>query len=304
MKGFFAMENVEKRNIKEIALYYLASLYYDREFLTWDKFEDMAVVFHQNSRLESCWNRRTRKSFEQMSLYLLEMFQMIKRDSDKAYWLYYENSQCVSLGKMDGIGRLSHYDKIAELSLKMRNCIKNKTFINDYILSLKEKIVSQVMYLKCNQEFDESIKAEIFEQFAILNEMNDNHPEDIFRQAKKVKRLLDQNTRMINLKAQKEELENRKRQEEIRTKNQPKVDEINTYFNSPKEQLEDIMEIAVPILEKMRALKETTTDENEKKVLEAKIFNMEMSLLIGNVEAIQKEIAQFEDMSNANRRSR
>lgn len=303
MKGFFAMETDEKRNIKEIALYYLANLYYDREFLTWDKFEDMAIVF-QNSCLESCWNRRTRKSFEQMSFYLLEMLQIIKRDSDKATWLYFENSQCVSLGKMDGVGHLSHYEQIAALSLKMRNCIKNKTFINDYVLSLKEKIVSQVMYLKCNQELDESIKAEIFEQFAILNEINDNHPEDIFRQIKKVKRLLDQNNRIKNLKAQKEELENRKRQEEIRTKNQPKVDEINAYFNGPEEQPENIMEIAVPILEKMHDLKETITDENEKKILEASIFNMEMSLLIGNVEAIQKEIAQFEDISNVIRRSR
>lgn len=292
MKGFFTMENVEKRNIKEIALYYLANLYYDREFLTWDKFEDMAVIFHQNSRLESCWNRKTRKSFEQMSFYLLEMLQIIKRDSDKATWLYFEKSQCVSLGKMDGVGHLSHYEKIAELSFKMRNCIKNKTFINDYILSLKEKIVSQVMYLKCNQELDESIKAEIFEQFAILNEMNDNYPEDIFRQIKIVKRLLNQNSKI----KRKKELENEKIRKE-------KVKQINSLFID--EEREEVLKRANATLGRMYALQEVTTDKICKTILAKDILEFEMSLHSGNIETIQNEIERLEEIfETSTRRSR
>lgn len=240
------------------------NLYYDRESLTWDKFEDMAIVFHQNSYLESCWNRKTRKNFEKMSLCLWEMLKIINRDKSKVSWLYFdENSKCISLLKMDSHDHISHYNEIAELSLKMRNCMEDKTFINDYIFSLKEKIVAEVMFLKCNQELDESIKKDIFEQFAVLNEIGDNYPEDIFRQVKEIKALLKQNNKI----KQQKELENRKRQEEIRTNNRPEVDRINALFYGAEEEKEKVLQRVEATLERMCALQEITKDKMCKMVL-------------------------------------
>lgn len=287
------MQNQGKRNINEVALYYLANLYYDREYLTWDKFEDMAIVFHQNSRLESCWNRSTRKNFEQMSLCLLEMLKIINRDSSEASWLYFENNLLpISLGKMDGRNHTSHYDKIAELSKKMRNCIKDKTFIHNYIFSLKEEIISKVMFLKCSYEIDESLKAKIFEQLDILNEINDNHPEDIFRQIKIVKRLLNQNSKI----KRKKELENEKIRKE-------KVKQINSLFIDEKR--EEVLKRANATLGRMYALQEVTTDKICKTILAKDILEFEMSLHSGNIETIQNEIERLEEIfETSTRRSR
>lgn len=287
------MQNDKNRDIEKMALYYLANFYYDREYLTWDKFGDMAVVFYRNSYLEDYWNRRTRKKFKQMSLYLLKILKIINQDKNKATWLYYEEDlQPISLGKMDGRNHLSHYDQIAELSLKMRNCIKDKTFIHDYIFSLKDDVISEVMYLKCSYEIDESIKAKIFEQFAILNEINDTHPEDIFRQIKIVKRLLNQNSKI----KRKKELENEKIRKE-------KVKQINSLFID--EEREEVLKRANATLGRMYALQEVTTDKICKTILAKDILEFEMSLHSGNIETIQNEIERLEEIfETSTRRSR
>lgn len=287
------MQNYPKRNVKNVALNYLANLYYDREFLTWDKFEDMAIVFHQNSRLESCWNRRTRKHFEKMSLYLIKILEIIKRDSNKATWLYFdEDSKCISLGQMDGLGHLSHFNEIAALSLKMRECMKDRTFVNEYIFSLKEKVVSQVMFLKCSYAIDESMKEKIFVEFELLMQKSDNHPEDIFRIVKNLKCLLKKNQFLLKQK----EIDNVKLQEQRRKATLQKVNQLNTYFYGEKEEKEVFMQKANAVLERMYALLEMTQDETCKMVLSQDIMAYNGAICSENMELIQAEMERFEEI--------
>lgn len=293
------MQNYTKRDIKKVALHYLANLYYDREFLTWDRFEDMAIVFHQNSYLESCWNRRTRRSFEQMSLCLLEMLKIIKRDSTEAPWLYFENNVLpISLGKMDGLNHTSHYDKIAQLSLKMRNCIKDRTFIDEYIKKEARKTKRYAQQLLEQKEIDESLNAPENKNFFnqnlsfLYHELKHGEPEDIFRQTKKVRRLFMQNNKIKHQK----ELKNKKIREE-------KVNQINALLLD--EEREDVLQRAYTTLGRIYALEEVTTDKICKTVLAKDILDFEMSLHSGNIDDIQNEMARLEDIfETSTRRSR
>lgn len=282
------METYVKRNIKEIALYYLANLYYDREFLSWDKFEDMIVVFHQNSHLKSCWNKNTRKSFEIISLYLVKILEIIKRKK-----LYIDmDYQFMTLGRMDCIGHLSRYNEIAELSLKMRECMKDRTFVNDYILLLKEQMISQVMYLKCSYAIDESIKSEIFASFELLMQKSDNHPEDIFRIVKKLKRLLKKNQFLLKQK----EIANVRLQEKIKAKNIQKVNQLNAFFYGEKDEKKVFMQKADAVLGRIYALQEIIQDESVRKKLSQEILKYNWSLCSENSDDIAEKMEQFEDI--------
>ncbi len=286
--------SIEKNTMLENrALNYLACIYYDRQYLEWDQLEKIAIVLYQNANINPCknrWSKRNRKSFEQMAKYLFEIVKIIKKylqeTSTKCLFID-ENLHFTTLGEMDGLNHPSCYNNICELSRKMQNCIQDKSFIDEYIFSLRDKTFGQIQFLNQNHQIDEKIQEELVKNLKYLLMLSQNHPEDIFRQIKVIQDLLQKNKRLLNEKEQRETQEMLKREEF----NRPKVERLNDFMNE-----DNIFKKAQNCMEKIFILLLQTNDPIEKQVLNQHMQELQFAFMSRNSELMNQLILENENI--------
>lgn len=296
---------------KEQVMCILADIYYDRQSISWDRLKSMALCLYKFNDLGPKGTKEVaaylykigeiaKSNYEKMNAKYQEYVKRNKGKEIRPQELYVnEKGKPLSLGEMDEYGN-SIYHEIALLSKKMRYCIQDKSSINAYIFYTKNQIISQVMDLITSKEIDESVKEQLLEQVEILNELT--QPEDVFRQIKKLKSLLEQNSRLKIDKATVELEEKEKRSQQ----NAEKVNLLNEFFyNNEKLDRTDIEQKAYAALARIQVLQQFTIDTCCKEALEKDIFDFQIALINGDIETIQSEITRFEDIfETSTRRSR
>lgn len=280
------------------ALWYLAMFYYNRQFLEWNQIEKMAIVLHKNGVVDN-WNKTMRKRFEEMAKYLFQIAKIIKSDFKVATWKFIdEDFHYKTLGEMDGIHHESIYNSIALLSKNAQKCLRDKSFIDEYIISLKADTIDQVQFLKCNLELDLETKADIFQNLEILNKMSDTNPEDLFRQITVIQQLIYDSKR----KQQRNERNRRKQTQE-------KVSLLNKFMDEPNSKIyldkflvsDSLVTRANASLARLSALREIVQDELVKIIVNQQIEELQMSLLFRkDSELIENLIIESEEIFQSN----
>lgn len=293
------MQNRESKNfgnpITDKVYYYIASILYSKCSIPWDELKPISLFLYQNFQYGP-------KGTRELSARLYRIYSLLY-EKNLAYpsVLHDEKGECISYGEMQANKNTNAFKNIEELTNQMIKDFKNEDAVNKYIFYLKERMEKYVSYLVRKKEIDSTIGETIQKEMLELMDKKRTAPEDIFHQVKRMKNLLSQNNEI----KQQKELENRKKQEEIRTKNKPEVDRINALFYGAEEEKEKILQRAEATLERMCVLQEITKDEICKMVLAQDIFQFRCSLLSGNIDAIQNDIERFEDIfATSTRRSR
>lgn len=286
-------------DIVDKLLCYLANLYYDRQHFSWRYLEDMAITLHQNAYLNkkfNPWDRRLRKNFEKMSLYLMQIVEIIKKSVGESQTISEifidEKMHFMTLGEMDGRGHAPCYNSIAEISFKMRDCIKDKTFIDAFIIKNAEELKKDINEMLIENDFHYSLLSVVQNEFNVLNYLlRSGDPEDIFRQAKRLEFLLLKNEKV----KKKEELLSMEIKIQISEANKEKVEQWNRYFNTENENEKDL-EKANTLLEQLKILLSNTTNPEKKQYIEECIFNLEVSIIASTPQTFEQDVRNGEEL--------
>lgn len=281
-------------------LWYLANLYYDRQHFSWRYLEDMAITLHQNAYLNkkfNPWDRRLRKNFEKMSLYLMQIVEIIKKSVGESQTISEifidEKMHFMTLGEMDGRGHAPCYNSIAEISFKMRDCIKDKTFIDAFIRRNAVDLNEIISEMIVENSFHYSLIKVVKNEFNVLNYfLRNGDPEDIFRQFKKFHSLLLEDKRL----KKNEELMNSETQELICESNKETVEQWNSYLNNVQDTRNKTYEKATFVLEQLKILLSNTTNPEKKQYIEECIFNLETSIIASTPQTFEQDVRNGEEL--------
>lgn len=271
---------------------FLADIYYDRQSISWDNLKAMALVLYKYQALGP-------NGTKEVALYLYKIYGIVKTNYDVMNIKYqkyvkenkgkqirrqelYVNKEGkpLSLNQMDDYTQPIYRD-IAILSKKMRNCIQDKSLIDNYIKELAGELIRKYINLTIQKKIDSSVKSALREETEELNEKT--APEDIFRQIKVVKKLWEKNDEI-------------KKSQEEKTKNtewsyETAIGVIENFFNDDSRK--EIMDTANALLERLNSLCENTSDGVKKQLLVREIVDFRMDINGGNIKRIQTEIARL-----------